>query len=54
MTDSPKPPPELDAIARKVLAYHPKPKSKAAKRRKTAQKARQKDQRNRPLPATLE
>jgi len=38
MTDSPKPtpPPELDAIARKVLAYHPKPKSKAAKKRKKA------------------
>jgi hypothetical protein len=38
MTDSPKPtpPPELDAIARKVLAYHPKPKSKAAKKRKNA------------------
>lgn len=33
MTDS-KPPPELDAIAPKVLAYHPKPKSKAAKKRK--------------------
>lgn len=26
-------PPELDRIADKVLAYHPKPKSKAAKRR---------------------
>jgi len=38
MTDSPKPPPELDAIARKVLAYHPKPKSKAAKKRKKAAK----------------
>lgn len=34
MTDQPKPPPELDAIARKVLAYHPKPKSKPAKARK--------------------
>jgi len=34
MSDAPKPPPELDAIARKVLAYHPKPKSKPAKARK--------------------
>ena len=32
--DDKKPPPELDAIARKVLAYHPKPKTKAAKARK--------------------
>jgi hypothetical protein len=29
-----KPPPELDAMARKVLSYHPKPKSKPAKARK--------------------
>jgi hypothetical protein len=29
-----KTPPELDRIADKVLAYHPKPKTKAAKRRK--------------------
>lgn len=34
MTDQPKPPPELDAIARKVLSYKPKPKSKPAKARK--------------------
>lgn len=34
MTDQPKPPPELDAIARKVLSYRPKPKTKAAKARK--------------------
>lgn len=34
MSDQPKAPPELDAIARKVLAYRPKPKSKAAKKRK--------------------
>lgn len=34
MSDAPKPPPELDAIARKVLAYKSKPKSKAAKARK--------------------
>ena len=27
-------PPELDAIADKVLAYRPKPKSKPAKKRK--------------------
>jgi hypothetical protein len=38
MSDTPKPPPELDAIARKVLAYKPKPKSKAAKKRKKAAK----------------
>jgi hypothetical protein len=43
MTDNPKPPPELDAIARKVLAYHPKPKSKAGKKRKKATKAKQKN-----------
>lgn len=29
-----KPPKELDAIADKVLAYRPKPKSEPAKRRK--------------------
>lgn len=41
MSDVPKPPPELDAIARKVLSYKPKPKSKAAKKRKRrAAKAR--------------
>ena len=34
MTDQPKPPPELDAVARKVLSYKPKPRSKAAKARK--------------------
>jgi hypothetical protein len=33
MTDQPKPPPELDAIAHKVLSYKPKPKSKPAKAR---------------------
>jgi hypothetical protein len=31
---SAKPPKELDAIADKVLAYRPKPKSEPAKRRK--------------------
>jgi|KBSMisStaDraftv2_1062788.scaffolds.fasta_scaffold94830_6 hypothetical protein len=31
-----KPPQSLDAIARKVLSYRPKPKSKAAKARKLA------------------
>jgi hypothetical protein len=31
---STKPPKELDAIADKVLAYRPKPKSEPAKRRK--------------------
>jgi hypothetical protein len=30
----PKPPEILDKIVDKVLAYHPKPKSKAAKKRK--------------------
>lgn len=34
MTDQPNPPPELDAMARKVLSYKPKPKSKPAKARK--------------------
>jgi hypothetical protein len=34
MTDQPKPPPELDAMARKVLSYKPRPKSKPAKARK--------------------
>ena len=29
-----KTPPELDAIAKVVLAYRPKPKTKAAKKRK--------------------
>jgi len=29
-----KPPPELDAIVDKVLAYRPKPKSNSAKKRK--------------------
>jgi hypothetical protein len=43
MKDAPKPPPELDAIARKVLAYHPKPKSKAAKKRKKAAKRKRKN-----------
>jgi hypothetical protein len=33
-TDPPKPPEVLDKIARIVLAYHPKPKSKPAKKRK--------------------
>jgi len=34
MNDQPKPPEAFDAIARKVLAYRPKPKSKPAKARK--------------------
>jgi hypothetical protein len=34
MSDNPKPPKELDAIARVVLAYRPKPKSAAGKARK--------------------
>jgi hypothetical protein len=38
MSDPPKTPPELDAIARIVLAYKPKPKTKAAKKRKKVAK----------------
>jgi len=39
----PKPPKELDAIADKVLAYRPKPKSEPAKKRvKRAKKAKRK------------
>jgi hypothetical protein len=38
MSEPPKTPPELDAIARVVLAYKPKPKTKAAKKRKKAGK----------------
>ena len=34
MSEPPKLPKELEAIADKVLNYRPKPKSKAAKRRK--------------------
>jgi hypothetical protein len=34
MSEPPKLPKELEAIADKVLAYRPKPKSKAAKKRK--------------------
>jgi hypothetical protein len=38
-----KTPPELDAIAKVVLAYRPKPKSKGAKRRvRRAKKAKAK------------
>jgi hypothetical protein len=33
-----KTPPELDAIAKVVLAYRPKPKSKAAKKRTRKEK----------------
>jgi hypothetical protein len=38
MSEPPKTPPELDAIARVVLAYKPKPKTKAAKKRKKISK----------------
>jgi hypothetical protein len=38
MSDPPKTPPELDAIARLVLTYKPKPTTKAAKKRKKAAK----------------
>jgi hypothetical protein len=37
-TSSPKPPEILDKIVDKVLAYKPKPKAKAAKKRKMAAK----------------
>lgn len=37
-TPAPKPPEILDKIVDKVLAYHPTPKSKAAKKRKKAAK----------------
>jgi hypothetical protein len=39
VSEPPKLPKELEAIADKVLAYRPKPKSKAAKKRKKAGKA---------------
>jgi hypothetical protein len=38
-----KPPPALDAIADKVLAYKPKPKSKPAKKRARRKKKIQRD-----------
>jgi hypothetical protein len=38
MSEPPKLPKELEAIADKVLAYRPKPKSKVAKKRKKAAK----------------
>ena len=41
MSEPPKLPKELEAIADKVLAYRPKPKSKAAKKRKKAAKKKQ-------------
>jgi hypothetical protein len=41
MSGDQKPSPELDAIARKVLSYKPKPKSKPAKaRQRKAKRAR--------------
>ena len=41
MSDPPKTPPELDAIARVVLAYKPKAaKAKAAKKRKKMARSR--------------
>jgi len=36
MSEDQEVPKELEAIARKVLAYKPKPKTKAAKKRKKA------------------
>ncbi len=41
MTEPPKLPKELEAIADKVLSYKPKPKSKAAKKRKKSAKKKQ-------------
>lgn len=41
MTETPKPPAALDAIADKVLRYRPKPASAAAKKRKKKAKAAQ-------------
>jgi hypothetical protein len=38
MSDPPKTPKELDAIADVVLAYRPKPKSKSAQKRRRMQK----------------
>jgi hypothetical protein len=38
VSEPPKLPKELEAIADKVLAYRPKPKSKAGKKRKKATK----------------
>jgi hypothetical protein len=40
LTEIPKLPKELEAIADKVLAYRPKPKSKAAKKRKKLGRSR--------------
>ena len=49
LTGDQKPPPELDAIARKVLSYHPKPKSEPAKKRQRARRKAEKA-RGRPNP----
>jgi hypothetical protein len=38
LSEVPKLPKELEAIADKVLAYRPKPKTKAAKKRKKTKK----------------
>jgi hypothetical protein len=40
---STKPPEILDRIVEKVLAYHSKPKSKAAKKRKKAAKEKERE-----------
>jgi hypothetical protein len=40
---APKPPEILDKIVDKVLAYHPKSKTKAAKKRKKTAKAKKKN-----------
>jgi hypothetical protein len=48
MSDKPNVPPELDAITDIVLAYRPKPKSKAAKRR--IRRKKREEKRNEALP----
>jgi hypothetical protein len=45
---STKPPEILDRIVDKVLAYHPKPKSKGAKKRKRAMEKKEKASRKPP------
>jgi hypothetical protein len=47
MTDKPKPPVILDKVVDTVLAYHPKPKTRPAKKRKSrAAKMRKASERN--------
>ena len=46
MTDAPKPPPVLDAIADVVLRYRPKPVSDAAKKRRRTKRQMEAARRN--------